>query len=74
MSPQHDREATLSSFLRSPLYPGLTFVPLYHSVNPTHSNVLSINSPSLSYTLLSALLTYLYYPVNAKPKLILYNP
>lgn len=43
-------------------------------MNPTHSNVLSINGPSLSYTLLSALLTYLYYPVNAKPKLILYHP
>lgn len=33
-----------------------------------------MNSPSLSYTLLSARLTCLYYPVNAKPKLILYHP
>lgn len=76
VSPQHDREAALSSFLRS--HPCIQVSHLYLCTTllnlPTLSNVLSMNSPSLFDTFMPVRLTHLYYPVKARPKLILYHP
>lgn len=67
VSLQYDREASLSSFLRS--HPCLQVSHLVPCTT-THSNVLSINFPSLFYTFSFAHLIHLSYAVNAKPEAI----
>lgn len=73
VSLEYDREASLSSFLRS--HPciqvsHLYLVPLCQHYLGTHSNVLSMDSPTLFYTLLFAHLTRPSHADNAKPKSI----